>query len=810
MKGFDLAATGARIQSGLQGAFSRDGRHRLKRVLLALIVVQAVALGLKAWHDRIADSRDAQALLRSEATVIAERLDGRIMGVAAALRSASGRNDAADAMPGAEIVLSLRDAAQAPDGSRLNAAAAKARELVAEERRSGLSAEGDLVVTTPDAPTPLIAIERVEAYLPMPGDRHRIALRDGIVIGRGAAELERASFDGDAAGDRSIGWNTLAAQACKRLPASDITACAQVARPRFTIDDFVSLIIYGLLFAAPALAIGGLFSRLADQAEFDDALVDQEAETARVMALVTDGAEIGYWELHDERGTISLSERALALFERAGDDNTEPDLSTLAGWIDANEREKVGQALGDCASRGWIHTRFRVADRQPPRWLELRGSVTPGTGAKLEDGGAGSGIGGILIDVSAEKEAEDRFQAAEQRLRNAVESFSGPFALWDRRKRLVYWNQAYAAAFRLSDTLRQGASHDAVTVAMAGAVAREVTDTGTTGSTLYALRDGQWIRMVEKATPEGGLISIGVDVTESERSQSQLTRQKDKLRDAMKELERSEGHAAEMAKKYADEKARAQHAAATKSAFLANMSHELRTPLNAINGFSEIIANELYGPLGDAKYKGYAKDILISGQHLLDMINEILDMAKIEAGKMTIDTRPIDITDPVDAAIRMVRRKAEEKDIELAVSFEEALPEVEADHRAIRQMVLNLTSNAIKFTESGGRVLVGVRRKDEMVQVAVRDTGRGIAKDDLPRLGQPFEQVKGDQAGAGTGLGLALTKSFAEMHGGALTIKSQIGKGTLVSFLIPVADAADGDYSPKTISAPAPAAPPPL
>ena len=218
------------------------------------------------------------------------------------------------------------------------------------------------------------------------------------------------------------------------------------------------------------------------------------------------------------------------------------------------------------------------------------------------------------------------------------------------------------------------------------------------------------------------------------------------------------------------------------------MSHELLTPLNAIIGFSEILVDEMYGPLGDDRYKDYAQDILDSGKHLLDMITDILEMAKIEAGKMTVELQPIDIVDPVDAAVRMIRRKAEERNIDLKLVSNPDLPFVEADHRAIRQMVLNLVSNAIKFTDEGGDVRVSVDRKGDEIRVAVRDNGIGIPADALPRLAQPFEQVSDtrDRNYDGTGLGLALTKSFAEMHGGRLTIASEAGRGTQVSFFLPI------------------------
>jgi two-component system cell cycle sensor histidine kinase PleC len=233
---------------------------------------------------------------------------------------------------------------------------------------------------------------------------------------------------------------------------------------------------------------------------------------------------------------------------------------------------------------------------------------------------------------------------------------------------------------------------------------------------------------------------------------------------------------------------RAEAANQAKSEFLANMSHELRTPLNAINGFSEIMAGELFGPLGHEKYKGYAGDILKSGQHLLSLINDILDMAKIEAGKLTLHYEQVSLKEIVDDATRLMRGKIEEAGLKLVVDAAE-LPEIEADHRGLKQVVLNLISNAVKFTPEGGDIIVALSRlDDDRVRLAVTDTGIGIAPEDLARLARPFEQVEGQHSKTtqGTGLGLALTKSLIELHGGALVMESEPGRGTTVSFDLPI------------------------
>jgi two-component system cell cycle sensor histidine kinase PleC len=236
------------------------------------------------------------------------------------------------------------------------------------------------------------------------------------------------------------------------------------------------------------------------------------------------------------------------------------------------------------------------------------------------------------------------------------------------------------------------------------------------------------------------------------------------------------------------------------------MSHELRTPLNAINGFSEIMVGEMFGALGDARYKEYAKDILNSGQHLLALINDILDMSKIEAGKFSLKFEPMALDDVAEDAIRLVRNRAESAGLQLSCDFPH-LPEVEADYRAVKQVLLNLLSNAIKFTPRGGRVTVRAEGRNdplgERIRISVQDTGIGIAADDLHRLAKPFEQIESQHSKTqqGTGLGLALTKSLVEMHGGVIDIQSVPGEGTCVSFTLPIRQTGAGLAGTSVVAA---------
>jgi PAS domain S-box-containing protein len=243
----------------------------------------------------------------------------------------------------------------------------------------------------------------------------------------------------------------------------------------------------------------------------------------------------------------------------------------------------------------------------------------------------------------------------------------------------------------------------------------------------------------------------------------------------------------ELEMKAAQERAEAANKA--KSQFLANMSHELRTPLNAIIGFTDLMRQGTFGPLGNDRYGDYATMIYDSGQLLLDLISDMLDMAKIEAGKLELNLERVDLAGTIEDAVRLLRDRAETGGVTLHVEAEGHLPSLLADRRAVKQVILNLVSNAIKFTPAGGEVRIAAAQHGGVARIVVRDTGIGIPASEIHRLGQPFEQVCGDPmlAKTGTGLGLALVRSLAEQHGGAMEIASREGSGTEVSVTFPLA-----------------------
>jgi len=302
------------------------------------------------------------------------------------------------------------------------------------------------------------------------------------------------------------------------------------------------------------------------------------------------------------------------------------------------------------------------------------------------------------------------------------------------------------------------------------------------------LADGRVLTMLENKVPlhdsrgePSGILSITLDISERKQAEKALDEANARLRAQTDDLER-------LAASYAREREHAIAANRAKSEFLANMSHELRTPLNAIIGFAEVITLRMWGANSD-RYFDYAEDIVMSARHLLHVINDILDMSKIEAGRYELSLEECELPAVIGDCMTIVKGRAQEADIELVDEFPHDLPLLQIDSRAIKQVMLNLLSNAIKFTPPGGRVTVsGGREPDGGVIIMVRDTGVGIRAEDLSRIFEPFWQ--GDpnirRRSEGTGLGLAISRKFVELHGGSLEIQSREESGTAASIRLPV------------------------
>ena len=511
------------------------------------------------------------------------------------------------------------------------------------------------------------------------------------------------------------------------------------------------------------------------------------SDSEQRFRLAVEAARCGIWEWDLAADRIFMSEVTAALFGWRGG---VVDGQAVLDRVSEGHRDGLREALGAAAVYGGFDVSFRVPSLTGgrPVWIDARGQAF----GKSPEGGY-SRIIGVALDVTEERLAQARAQAAETRLRDAIESVSEAFVLWDRQGRLLMCNRNYRSFFRLEPhVLKPGVARAELDAQAKLAIRQEFADLGGRKGVREAeLVDGRWVQISERSTAEGGLVVTAADITALKAQEEASRLNEEELRRVVVNLERSQEQLSELARKYETEKVRAEGANQAKSEFLANMSHELRTPLNAINGFSEMMAAEMYGPLGDPRYRDYARDILNSGQHLLALINDILDMSKIEAGKMNLRFEPVSLEDVAEDALRLVRNRAEAAGLALRLDFSD-LPEVEADYRAVKQVLLNLLSNAIKFTPRGGMVTVAAERRDdplgERVRISVQDTGIGIPSEDLARLARPFEQIESQHAKTqqGTGLGLALTKALVEMHGGLLDLRSAPGQGTSATFSLPV------------------------
>ncbi|MGQ3292475.1 MAG: ATP-binding protein, partial [Shinella sp.] len=402
------------------------------------------------------------------------------------------------------------------------------------------------------------------------------------------------------------------------------------------------------------------------------------------------------------------------------------------------------------------------------------------------------------MDVTEQHRLAQRYQEADQRLADAIECTSEAFVLWDKNDRLVMCNAHYQQAYGLpDDVLVPGTDRATVHAAAARPVIeRRIADAdgaGMSQTSEVQLADERWLQINERRTRDGGLVSVGTDITMMKRHQVRLRESERRLMATIGDLSASraklERQKAELSvanANYQAEKDRAEAANRAKSEFLANMSHELRTPLNAILGFSEILQNQMFGPIGSDKYREYSCDIHESGKHLLNVISDILDMSKIEAGHMRISCETVDLAPLIEETLRLTMLQAEKKFIRVQQICPQNLLTI-ADRRAMKQILLNLLSNAMKFTNAGGKVEVRARKVDGAVTLTIADTGIGIPKSALQKIGQPFEQVQSQYAKSkgGSGLGLAISRSLAHLHGGAMRIRSVEGKGTIISVRIP-------------------------
>jgi two-component system cell cycle sensor histidine kinase PleC len=549
-----------------------------------------------------------------------------------------------------------------------------------------------------------------------------------------------------------------------------------------TIDNAAwtrTLVFFLLMTIAPLLVAASLVVILLKQMDglrhTRQALADSDAR----FRLAIEGARSGVfdWDLHSDR--VLVTDSLARMFGRAK--GATVSVSEFMSMVHVDDREKLRAAVRGAPESGEIDVEFRAANL--PVWFQARGRPW-----QVQNGMSSGRIVGVAIDITEQKGAQARLNAAETRLRAALESMSESFVVWDARRRLIMCNRKFSDFFGIElEYLRTGIAYEELEL-MAARSIKAIHEGRDDSAVEMELTDGRWVHLSERKTAEGGMVSIGTDITAMKMQETLLVKNESALIETVADLEASQSQISELAESFQQEKFRAEEANRSKSEFLANMSHELRTPLNAINGFSEIMQKEMFGPLGDDRYLEYVGDILQSGQHLLNLINDILDMSKIESGKMTLSTETIYCDELIEQCLRLVRGRAVESNLQL-VSKTAEIPGIEADPRAVKQVLLNVLSNAIKFTPEGGTVTAHTDPDPDTggVIFQITDTGIGISAQDLPKLCTPFSQIESQHSKShkGSGLGLALTKSLVELHGGQFTIESEIGIGTTVTVKLP-------------------------
>ena len=497
----------------------------------------------------------------------------------------------------------------------------------------------------------------------------------------------------------------------------------------------------------------------------------------------------GLWDWDLARGRIYWSDSMFELLGMRPDDRVlsfgdvnklihpnDDDLSTLAESLAASRLGAVDHVFRmRNAKNEWI-------------WLRARAQLVN------DDPKEGPHLVGIAVDITEQRALAERSATADMRLRDAVETVSEAFVLWDADNRLVMCNSKFQDLHKLPpESVVAGLPYnDVMSRGTLPAVQTEIPlgeRPDAAGRTYEArLKDGRWLQINERRTKDGGYVSVGTDITTLKKHEQSLMDSEKRLMATVADLRKSRitlefqaQQLADLAERYLEQKAEAETANRAKSEFLANMSHELRTPLNAIIGFSEVMGSGMFGPLGSDKYAEYCNDIRCSGQYLLEVINDILDMSKIEAGRMRLDCEAVDLTRVLEESLRVISGRADCKGVAIDAAIVEDI-QVLADRRALKQIAVNLMSNAVKFTPDGGAIKVRARIVGDGVLLRIVDSGIGIPPEALARLGHPFEQVESHDTRShqGSGLGLAIAKSLATMLGGSMRLRSRPGAGTAV------------------------------
>ncbi|WP_166652332.1 sensor histidine kinase [Enterovirga rhinocerotis] len=700
-------------------------------IAMALGIITAMAL--QHWPQRMGEA----ASVRS-----ADRLDFVAIAVAYEAQLAAGSGQ-----PTTEHLAAIR--------SRLPALAFADRRVVYLSDRSGFITASTAV--SADSPTRLADLLGSEDTEPTgtSGSVIRTTLRDGTPV--------LAAF-------RSLTSGYVAVV----QPRSAVSA--ERSYPPYASEAFA----FACATALAGLTAGCLrYRRRALNAKRDRRRIARQFDTSLAHG------RCGLWDWDTTRNRVFWSSSMYELlgYEPRGDHLSVGEITALLHPEDGGMR-MLADALSTAAALD-RELRVRTAGGDW-LWLRIKGEVVidPIDGSRH--------IVGLAADVSADRQAAERRAKDDRRLRDAVEAISEAFVLWDAEERLILCNTRFLKLHGIPAHLAlPGTPARQIMTAGRPAMAGDLLPLDLSGSTggrtvERQLPDGRWVHVSEQRTRDGGVVSVGIDVSEHKRKEA-------RLRERERHLQGSVRRAETAAQCYAAAAERNYEANLAKTQFLSRMSHELRTPLTAIIGFSDVMRQQLLGPI-DTRYVSYTNDIHASGLKLLQVIDGILQMTRIEKGQFALSPEVMLLDDVVGDAIEAIREDAAARRITIEIDTLGPIL-IQADAQGLREVLVQLLRNAVTFSGIDACVRIRLRTAGERINIFVEDRGIGIPSDILPRLGRPFEQVESEYCrnGGGAGLGLSIAQALVDMHDGTLKLRSEPGIGTIAMVHLPKLQPAAND-----------------
>lgn len=720
--------------------------HRLDRTVIALVLffltVAIVSLALQVTTSREEQLAAAEANLQLALDLTAARLSAQSEGETAPTALPRLSNEAIQ--PGRRFLLIDRDASVVAGHVAVEDIRRKARWLFGEPLAFDIALSGRAMT--------------------------RIPLRDGRLA---SLAFSRTDLDGHLV----VGYQPVEEEL--RLWWAHTSATTAILLSFGAVTIAFALVFYAQRQrACQAGASANRMSTLAD--------------------LALSHGQCGLWDWEISKDSIFWSDSMHHLLGRQADGSK--DCARISARLhpeDAGLLDRIREAVA--SGEREFGNMFRMRDELGNwRWLRMRAIAVDTARADK------ARFLGIVMDVTQERVLEEETRRADARLRDAIESLSEAFVLWDQNNRLVLCNSKYQALHGLpTDLIQRGTPYKSLMAAAEAPLVQIEIDHGSqpdTGARTYEaqLQDGRWLLINERPTRDGGFVSVGTDITARKAQESRLIENERRLQSTISDLgnsreafRRQAGQLAELADRYLEQKAEAVSANRMKAEFLANMNHEIRTPLNHIIGFAEMIETQVFGPCGSERYVEYARHIGASGTSLMTIIADILDMARIEAGRVTLEREEIPLGELLETATAQVEDAALAKDIRLEIDPTTADPAGQrplfVDPNAIRQALGHLLRNSIRLSPNGGRVALRARASGDHVNIFIADRGCELSAGEIGTMANPFGHIdRMLQDGCkGSGLGLPIARALIELHGGTIRMRSSRKTGSLIMIHLP-------------------------